>query len=119
MCPQKCNQKFSDCSSCPEASRCSRSLCTLPGRGEQAAKIGRRLVELELRGQKSLTVAFYRLAARTGIGHRTWRDWWYGLSHQGVLASTWETLLETYEVELSTKVQQLKIELEQAKSLRR
>jgi hypothetical protein len=97
----KCNQKFPACS------------------GEQAAKIGKRLVELELRGQKSLTAAFYQLSAKSGIGHRTWRDWWYGIHNDGVLDSTWEALTDLYLVELSTKVQQLKIELEQAKSLRR
>jgi hypothetical protein len=101
MCPQKCNEKF-----------CSRS-------GEQAAKVGRRLIELELRGQKSLTAAFYQLEQRTGIGHRTFRDWWYGIYSEGVLDRTWDTLVDAYEVELSTKVQQLKIELEQAKLLRR
>jgi len=92
--------------------------CTIPNRGEHAAKIGKRLVELELRGQKSLTSAFHQLAARTGIGHRHWRDWWYGIAHQGVLRCTWETLLQAYEVALTTKVQQLTVELEELRELR-
>jgi hypothetical protein len=104
MCPQKCIELF--------------PFCTIPDRGERAAKIGRRLVELELRGQKSLTSAFYRLAARTGIGHRSWRDWWYGIAHQGVLRSTWETLLEAYEVALTSKLRELKAELEELRELR-
>jgi|SRR6478609_9630170 len=104
MCPQECIEMF--------------PFCTIPNRGEHAAKIGKRLVELELRGQKSLTSAFHQLAARTGIGHRHWRDWWYGIAHQGVLRCTWETLLQAYEVALTTKVQQLTVELEELRELR-
>jgi hypothetical protein len=119
MCPQKCNQKFSMCSGCEQASSCNRTTCTLPHTGEKAQLIGRRLVELELLGQKSISAAFYRLEARTGIGHRTWRDWWYGHRYDGVLIGTWDALLDAYEVALTTKVKRLKDELEQAKSLRR
>lgn len=105
MCPQERSQKFSGCTH---------------HTGEEAARIGRRLVELELRGQKSLTAAFYHLEAKTGIGHRHWRDWWYGASNaHSVLSGTWDRLTIAYEVELATKLHQIQVELEHAKSLRR
>jgi hypothetical protein len=103
MCPHKCIEKF--------------PFCTIPDRGERAAKIGHRLVELE-RPRSGLVGAFYALEKRTGIGHRSWRDWWYGIANQGVLISTWETLLEAYEVTLTSKLRELKAELEELRELR-
>jgi hypothetical protein len=107
MCPQNQHEMF--------------PICTLSDRGAEAARIGHRLVELE-REKTGLVGAYHSLAKRTGIGYRTWRDFWYwqsaGANH-GVLANTWERLTEAYEIEIAHRLHNFEVELEYAKALRR
>jgi hypothetical protein len=108
MCPQKIARKLLVCSFRGATVRS----------GEAAGKIGHRLVELE-RVRHGLTGAFYSLEKRTGIGHRTWRDWWYGVHCESILVGTWDTLIEAYEIECQHQVHEFLMELAAAKLLRR
>jgi hypothetical protein len=91
--------------------------------GEKAAKLGHRLVQLELRHERgALDAALKRLAVKSGISYRTWRDWWHWRSKppaKGVRARTWNTLVSMYEAKIEEKLRAAEEELEKVKKLRR
>jgi hypothetical protein len=120
MYPHNSSEKFPKRSSCTLSNR-GLPVCTQANiDGVAAAKIGRRLVEMECRGRGDLDGAFHRLAVRTGIGHRHWRDWWHWQSTaqpERVLARTWNALVIAYHLECTRLARAIIQELEEAKRL--
>jgi hypothetical protein len=91
-------------------------------RGEIACMIGRRLIEIEMSGTGDLINAIYRLASETGIPFWTWKGWWSWQNRtppKDVLQSTWERLLNAYQLQCTKTIAALQCELGCAKCLAR
>ena len=87
--------------------------------GAAAARIGKRLIEIEYRGHGDLDGAMYRLQSKTGISYWTWKTWWSREPAQGVLPSTWRRLVSWYEIECARQKRLFEEELSEAKALGR
>lgn len=90
--------------------------------GEAAARIGRRLIEIEYRGHGDLEAAMHRLEAKTGLSFWTWKAWWNAQSKpvpQTVLSDTWARLVAFYQLEVSRQKRRFEEELAEAQALGR
>jgi hypothetical protein len=90
--------------------------------GEVAARIGRRLIEIEYRGHGDLEAAMRRLEAKTGLSYWNWKAWWNAQSRpvpQGVLSETWERLVTFYRFECARQKRRFEEELAEAQALGR
>lgn len=87
--------------------------------GVNAARIGRRLIELEYRGPGDMDGAMHRLEAKTGISYWTWRHWRNREPSEGVLQETWERLTAWYAIEVARQKRKFEEELAEAKALGR
>jgi hypothetical protein len=91
-------------------------------RGEIAAIIGHRLVEIELRGNGDLNGAITRLKNSTGIPFWTWKGWWAWQSRpqpKEVLDTTWERLMDAYQLLCMSRIVAFQCELDCARCLAR
>lgn len=87
--------------------------------GSEAARIGRRLIEIEIRGRGDVEAAMYRLQAETGIDFWTWWAWRYRPPTARVLRSTWDNLIAVYQVKCARLRRTYGEEFEEARALGR
>ena len=99
---QKSLQPFRDCSEMT---------------GANAARIARRLIELEYRGPGDLEGAMYRLEAKTGISYWSWWHWRHRHPPEGVLRDTWDRLTDWYKIACAVQKKRFEEELEEAQAL--